>query len=1010
MNALGRSAGPDPFDTAALRDAALDTWRRDPSRLRQDANLEEDHARGSYRDRVIVELAQNAADAAAEAGVPGDLVFRLTSTEDGGELLAANTGRPLTRAGVAALATLRASAKRAGEAPTVGRFGVGFSATRSLSDEITVATRTEHGPAGVRFSLAETAALLDRAADDIPDLAREIARRQGDLPALRLPVPLEDTAAEAQLDPGRTTAVRLRLRGPAEREAARSALEAVDDVLLLALPTLRTVRVEIDDAPARVLADVGSRWRTATAAGRLPEGLVADRPVEERDRTGWSVTWALPRVESGSPPALIHAPTPTEDPVTLPALLVATFPLDPTRRRAVPGPVTEYLLARAAEVYADLAVRLAGEGAAEEALGLVPTGLPAGPIDGAVHAAVLETLAGAGLLTEVGTGELITARSAQSLAGPAGQDPEVLGALAPMVGGLVRVPAHREVHARRLGVAIRDLADVVETLPAAGPPERWRQVYAALAPHAATHREALSALPVPLHDGTTFAHGPHGLLLPSPELTALPAGLPGLRIVHPRAAHPVLATVGAVEADAVTLLQQPSLRAAVEDPEGPSEPPAGQPPDGVNRAVAVVLDLAAQAVARHGDDVALPAWLAELPLPVERTRTDLAPAAELTIPGSWAAEVLDALEPVARRVLDHWGGPTLAAVGVRADLTTVTVPDVVADPAAADETRLDGWSDYLEHLAEILGPGAWVGDLIAVADLDAVAEGAWPQVLERLAATPALRAALLDPVRAEGGGTGTAAPSYTAWWLREELGAPFALPGRRRAPFLTAPPAGIDRLDEAVLGAVGAVGDLAELDAAGWDAYLDRWPEEGTLDLTDAVALWRGLARAATEGVRFDPPTVVPALTGANARMCPADDVVVATPMWAQAAAVVPAPLDLVDAVADLLDLDVAPDVPPAVTGHRTGPTPAAVRTLLPEVPAEWVECEELEVDGSPVTWWVNRGTVYATSTAGLARALAHAAGSWPARFAVEAVLTDPTLLGDVLAECAGDPPGTGQR
>ncbi|GMA24720.1 hypothetical protein GCM10025864_24790 [Luteimicrobium album] len=58
-------APADRFGTAALRDAAVRAWRSSPTRLREDANLEEDHARGWYRDRVVVELAQNAADAAA---------------------------------------------------------------------------------------------------------------------------------------------------------------------------------------------------------------------------------------------------------------------------------------------------------------------------------------------------------------------------------------------------------------------------------------------------------------------------------------------------------------------------------------------------------------------------------------------------------------------------------------------------------------------------------------------------------------------------------------------------------------------------------------------------------------------------------------------------------------------------------------------------------------------------------------------------------------------------------
>src|ERR1700761_2717763 len=102
----------DPFQTEDLRARVLSGWAASPSRFREDANAEEDYALGGYRDRVVTELAQNAADAAVRAGVPGRL--RLTLRD--GILTAANSGAPLDAAGVEALSTLRASSKRAGAA------------------------------------------------------------------------------------------------------------------------------------------------------------------------------------------------------------------------------------------------------------------------------------------------------------------------------------------------------------------------------------------------------------------------------------------------------------------------------------------------------------------------------------------------------------------------------------------------------------------------------------------------------------------------------------------------------------------------------------------------------------------------------------------------------------------------------------------------------------------------------------------------------------------------------
>ena len=102
-------AGPeDPFGTTSVRERVLAAWTASPARFREDANAEEDHALGGYRDRLVVELAQNAADAAARAGVTGALL--LTLRDD--VLTASNTGGPLDPAGVEALSTLRASAKR----------------------------------------------------------------------------------------------------------------------------------------------------------------------------------------------------------------------------------------------------------------------------------------------------------------------------------------------------------------------------------------------------------------------------------------------------------------------------------------------------------------------------------------------------------------------------------------------------------------------------------------------------------------------------------------------------------------------------------------------------------------------------------------------------------------------------------------------------------------------------------------------------------------------------------
>lgn len=253
----------DRFGTAELRRRVLDAWTASPARFREDANAEEELALGGYRDRLIIELAQNAADAAARAGRgPGRLRLALRD----GVLAAANTGAPLDAAAIESLATLRASSKRSDATMTVGRFGVGFAAVVAVSDEPAIVGQA----GGVRWSLAEARELIAGQAAQQPELAEELRRREGHLPLLRLPF-----AASGEPPVGYDTVVLLPLRDGAAEDLARTLLDGIDDALLLTLPGLGEVVVETPDGTVRTL--------TRAAAERSESGL---SEVVITDRTG----------------------------------------------------------------------------------------------------------------------------------------------------------------------------------------------------------------------------------------------------------------------------------------------------------------------------------------------------------------------------------------------------------------------------------------------------------------------------------------------------------------------------------------------------------------------------------------------------------------------------------------------------------------------------------------------------------------------------------------------------
>ncbi|PRZ08122.1 histidine kinase/DNA gyrase B/HSP90-like ATPase [Isoptericola sp. CG 20/1183] len=1007
----------DVFGTAALRHAVAEAWLGSATRFREDANSEEDHARGHYRDRVVVELLQNAADAAARAGARGHALVRLDLAER--RLVVANTGAALDADGVASLASLRASAKSG--AGLVGRFGVGFAAVRSVSDDVTVRSRS----GGVRFSAAATSEVLAKlTAEDRPGaerLAADFADRGHDLPVLRLPVEAPALPADAEHD----TVVEVALRDDAAVASVRAQLADVDDVLLLAFPAFDAVTVSVvgansvdaDQDTRRISGQSSRPQRTAT--GRFEEAEVADLPREHR-RLDWSLTWAL-LPDGGTPDAprrrVLHAPTPTDVGLDLPAVLLATFPVDAGRRHVLPCAATERLAAAAGREYAALLGDLAGDPAgapgtdgAAGVLGLVPTGLPASELDAAIRSAAVDALRTTPLL-DGGVAPV----DALVITGAPGEDPELVAALAPVLPGIVAVPTGHQAVVRSLGATVASLADLVDDLPAGLSPARWHALLTALEPHAAEPGvlEALAGTRIPLADGRVA--GVRGaVVLPESaddgdeaSLAATARAL-GLRVVHPDAAHPLLLRAGAVATDPRRLLHDPevrdvSLAAAEAVLEGGTD-------DGALELVSHALALVRLA---GGTDV--PFWTGELPVPTVDGET--VSLRETVLPGTWAAELFTGLAPIAPEFVARYSAPVLAAAGARTEPAVYTVRDVVTPEAdGSDGSGLEGpdagsdadqdpddpsgwlagWSDYLRMLAGRCGAGVAVGDLVAVADLDAVGDEAWPSVLSRLSSDPDARHALLAPVR-----TGRAsAPSYTAWWLRERFGAPFAL--HDGVPLLPPAPRDLAGLDVATRRALGGVEALTDLDAADWPAALDRLPAVGaSLPLRDALVVWRGLARLSA---RLDPsdrssaldplPDRLPALDGSDVVVQRADDVEVAgTARWAALGAVLPAPAADAEALADLLDLPLAGE-----DGLPAPDMPGTERELDPRLavldhrmPTSWFEHERLSVAGRPVPWWVDAtGRVHATSAAGLAAGIADVLGRPDRTVLLGAVLADP--------------------
>ncbi|MFI9822813.1 sacsin N-terminal ATP-binding-like domain-containing protein [Streptomyces sp. NPDC052013] len=1030
--------GADPFGTARLRRGVLDAWATSPARFREDANAEEDLVLGGYRDRLVVELAQNAADAAARAGVPGRL--RLTLRD--GVLVAANTGAPLDAAGVESLSTLRASAKRDAPERAVGRFGVGFAAVLAVTDEPAVVGR--HG--GVRWSLGEARALAGDTARHSPGLGDEIRRRDGHVPLLRLPFAAEGTPP-APYD----TAVILPLRDAAAADLAERLLHAVDDALLLALPGLEEVVVEVGSDEPRTLRrrseerltvvedsrDGTTRWRTAAAHGPLSAELLADRPVEERLRPHWSVTWAVPVDGDGSPgrprtSPVLHAPTPSDEPLGVPALLIASFPLDSTRRHAAPGPLTDFLVQRAADAYAELLAEWRPVTAG--IIDLVPGPLGKGELDGALRQAILERLPRTAFLPPAaqphkdGDAELPEALRPRDAEIVEGAGADTVRVLAEVLPTLLPAGLERRVELRTLGVARLPLTDAIDRLAGLEKaPEWWHRLYDSLA---GVDPDRLTGLPVPLAGGTSQALGtggarttigPRQVLLPSAEVARIdPEMLTrlGLKVAHPDAAHPLLEKLGALPATPRAVLTTPQVRAAVAaslEDEGPLNWEEDAPD--AEELADTVLALVRDAGLEPGDEP----WLGALALPDEDG--ELSPACELVFPGGPFDSVMreGELASVDAELAERWGEQPLAACGVLVDFALIRATDVVLDPdelepregdfAEPDDAGLldavDVWcEDILDRFPDTPVPPV-ATEIVAVRDLDLVDDDQWPRALALLARPP-LRDALTQPVRILlPDGTHEVVRPYTAWWLR---GHP-VLDGRRPAglraagsdPLLRglydeADATGFD--DEQVLRALGVRTSVSALldEPGGAAELLDRLADpDRAVSAAQLHALYGALAELDPEQVTL-PDELRAVVDGRVEVVDAADAVVVDSPDLLPFTEGVPLLPVRPSRAAELAELFQVRRLSESVTGevHSEGTeheVPDAVRVLLgPRTPSSYVEHEELVVDGVEIDWRLtDDGELHAATLEGVAAGLAWAAGQWPRRFEVAALLEDPS-------------------
>ena len=255
--------GPDSPLGAYIREESqksLESYRSQPNNLREDANTEEDTARGGYANRQLFELVQNSADALSKSD--GDHIWvRLTPEY----LYCADNGLPIDQDGVRALLFSHLSPKRGTD--EIGRFGLGFKAVLGVTD--TPEFFSQSG--SFRFDCERSAELLSPI---VPDIER--------YPVLRLAEPF-DPATEIEADPDlremsywATNIVRLPLKPAAYQSLAQQIADFPAEFLLFVehVGSLVLQTDEMESARIVAIERNGDEW-VSDDAEAIGKSLIA---------------------------------------------------------------------------------------------------------------------------------------------------------------------------------------------------------------------------------------------------------------------------------------------------------------------------------------------------------------------------------------------------------------------------------------------------------------------------------------------------------------------------------------------------------------------------------------------------------------------------------------------------------------------------------------------------------------------------------------------------------------
>jgi hypothetical protein len=252
---------------------AFDEYRGRPSRLVSDFKGESQNIR-DYEGREILELLQNANDAALKAGKRARMRFELFPSG----LIAANTGSPFSSPGVASLCLPYTSPKRAEGPLMIGNKGLGFRAVLNWTGSPLILS----GELGIVFSVRvarEQQAKLETLSSELRACIEQEKQLSGDrvVPLLAFPGFSPDADLTHFLDDtqvaiysrcrelretGYDTVIGMPFDGKSLVAAARNQVRLLRPEILLFATSLADLEIVVEGEPSEL-------WRSE------PEGVAS---------------------------------------------------------------------------------------------------------------------------------------------------------------------------------------------------------------------------------------------------------------------------------------------------------------------------------------------------------------------------------------------------------------------------------------------------------------------------------------------------------------------------------------------------------------------------------------------------------------------------------------------------------------------------------------------------------------------------------------------------------------